>query len=85
MIVSAGAEMDFAGDGYVSAYRSSDVFPYSGTATTEIDLSNAVTPASTNPLFLVLGVQFFQQVNGVNYSLSNGKFNPLEVVVVSGE
>jgi hypothetical protein len=83
MIVSAGAELDFAGNTYVSAYSSSDVIAYDGTETDEIDLSNAVTAASTNPLFLVLGVQFFEQVNDVNYSLKNGRYNPLSVVEVS--
>ncbi len=82
-IVSAGAEVDFAGGVFVSAYSSSDVLPWNGTATTEITLSNAVTAASTAPLFLMLGIQFFQQVNGVNYSLKNGKYNPLTVVGVS--
>jgi hypothetical protein len=83
MIVSAGVELDFAGNTYVSAYSSSDVIAYDGTETDEIDLSNAVTAASTNPLFLVLGIQFFEQVNDVNYSLKNGKYNPLSVVEVS--
>ncbi len=85
MIVSAGMEVDFAGGVFVSAYSSSDVTPWDSTATDEIDLSNAVTAASTNPLFLVLGIQFFQQVNGVNYSLKNGIYNPLTVVAVNAE
>jgi hypothetical protein len=83
MIVSGGAEIDFARNDLVSAFRKSDVMAYNATATTEINLSNSVTAASTNPLFLVVGIQFFEQVDGVNYSLKNGKYNPLSVVAVS--
>ncbi len=82
MIVSAGMEVDFAGGVFVSAYSSSDVIAWDSTATEETDLSNAVTAASVNPLFLVLGIQFFQQVSGVNYSIENGEYNPLAIVEV---
>ena len=82
MMVSAGMEVDFTGGVFVSAYSSSDVLPWDSMATEEIDLSNAVTAASVNPLFLVLGIQFFQQVSGVNYSIENGEYNPLAIVEV---
>jgi hypothetical protein len=54
------------------------------------DLSSAVNAAfnteanSTHPLFLLLGISFYQQVNGKNYSLKNGAFNALSIVKVSG-
>lgn len=43
---------------------------------------NAVTAASTKPLFLALGVEFYQQINGTMYPLKNGAFNPLSVAKV---
>jgi hypothetical protein len=45
---------------------------------------NAVTAASTKPLFVLLGLEFFQEVNAQMYSLKNGAYNPAAVVAVSG-
>jgi hypothetical protein len=49
-----------------------------------LNLQVALTANSTHPIFLVLGVEFFQQVNGALYSLRNGAFNALSIVEVSG-
>ena len=49
-----------------------------------INLNNNVTANSTHPLFLVLGVEFYQDVNGVKYPLKNGAYNALSIVKVSG-
>jgi hypothetical protein len=46
------------------------------------DAINPVTPASTKPLFLALGLEFYQQVNGQMYALKNGSYNPLSIVKV---
>jgi hypothetical protein len=35
-------------------------------------------------MFIVLGISFYQEVNGKNYSLKNGAYNALSVVKVSG-
>jgi hypothetical protein len=35
-------------------------------------------------LFLSLGIEFFQEVNGKRYPLKNGAFNALALVEVSG-
>ena len=83
-IVSAGAEIDFENNQYTEASTTSAVLPWGGSAAGPISLSNAVTPNSTHPLFQLLGVQFYQQVNGINYTLKNGAFNPLNIVKVSG-
>jgi hypothetical protein len=47
-------------------------------------LTSAVPAASTHPLFLLLGIQYFQQVNGINYPLKNGAHNSLAIVKVNG-
>lgn len=83
-IVSAGAEIDFEAATYVENNSTSAVLPWNAVPTAAINLSNAVTANSTHPLFLLLGIQFFQQVNGVNYPLKNGAFNALSLVKVSG-
>jgi hypothetical protein len=82
-IVSAGLEIDFAGGTSVTGESASNVIALDNTLGKPISLSNAVTANSTNKLFLLLGVQFYQQVNGINYSLRNGAFNPLSMIEVS--
>jgi hypothetical protein len=84
-INSAGAELDFGGNVYVSANSGSAPLPWDNVATNPIVLSNAVTPNSTNPLFLLLGIEFFQEVNGKMYTLKNGGFNALSVIEVSAQ
>lgn len=83
-IVSAGAEIDFENETFVSDSQSTDELPWSDAATAAINLTNAVTANSTHPLFLALGIEFFQDVNGTKYPLKNGAFNALQLVEVSG-
>jgi hypothetical protein len=54
------------------------------TATAAITLTNTVTANSLSPLFLVLGIEFYQEVNGTMYLLKNGVYNPLAIVKVDG-
>jgi hypothetical protein len=84
-IVSAGAEIDFENESYVADIQTTGDLPWDGNATAVINLVNAVTPNSTKVLFLLLGIEFYQHVNGVKYSLKNGAFNALAIVKVSGE
>ena len=83
-IVSAGVEIDFENETYTVDVNESAVLAWNATATAALSLANAVTAASTHPLFLVLGIEFYQEVNGQMYSLKNGAYNPLAIVKVSG-
>jgi hypothetical protein len=83
-IVSGAAEVDFENGTFVTDNKSTAILPWNETATAAISLANAVTAASTHPLFLLLGIQFFQQVNGSFYSLKSGVFNSLNLVKVEG-
>jgi hypothetical protein len=83
-VISAGSEVDFANETYVSVSSASGILPWSITPTAIITQTNTVTPASTKPLFLFLGLEFYQQVNGTMYPLKNGAFNPLAIAKVSG-
>ena len=83
-IVSAGAEIDFEAETFVEVHSETVILPWDAVATVPISHSNNVTPASTKPLFLALGVEFYQEVNGQMYPLKNGAFNPLALVKVSG-
>jgi hypothetical protein len=83
-IVAAGMEVDFENETFVTDNNASVVLAWDATATAVLNLDNSVTPNSTHPLFLVLGIEFFQDVNGVKYPLKNGAFNALTIVKVSG-
>lgn len=83
-IVSAGVEIDFENETYTVDVNESAVLAWDATASTALSLANTVTSASTHPLFLVLGIEFYQEVNGQMYSLKNGAYNPLAIVKVSG-
>jgi hypothetical protein len=83
-IISAGAEVDFEAETFVEAHSETAILPWDAVATVPISQVNAVTPGSTKPLFLALGVEFYQEVNGQMYALKNGAYNPLALVQVSG-
>ncbi len=83
-IMSGGAEIDFEAETYVVQTSETAVLPWDATPTVAITQTNQVTPASTKPLFLAIGMEFFQEVNGQMYALKNGAYNPLSLVKVSG-
>ena len=83
-IISAGAEIDFENETFVIDNNNSAILPWDSVATTALNLSNAVTANSTHPLFMALGIEFYQEINGVKYTLKNGAFNALALVKVLG-
>lgn len=83
-IVSAGSEIDFEAETHVTEVKETAVLPWDEMATAALNHVHAVTAASTKPLFLTLGIVFYQQVNAAYYPLKNGSFNPLAIVMVSG-
>ncbi|MBS0646218.1 MAG: hypothetical protein JSR97_06470 [Verrucomicrobia bacterium] len=83
-VVSAGAEIDFENETFVMDSNASAILPWDATATAVLTLTNTVTANSTKPLFLALGIEFYQEVNGQMYPLKNGAYNALALVKVSG-
>ncbi|WP_113654735.1 hypothetical protein [Pedobacter namyangjuensis] len=81
---AATAVIDFEESVYVLNVTDSAVLPVTEVAVPLTNLSCNVTPAATKPIFLLLGVSFYQRVNGVDYILSNGAYNGLVVVQVNG-
>jgi hypothetical protein len=84
-LISAGAAVNFEEDGYQTAVSQSDEIELNQIATPLIELVNQLPANVTGPLFLVLGVEFFQSINGVSYPLKNGKFNSLALIEVITE
>jgi hypothetical protein len=81
-IVSAGAEIDFENEVTRSDLQESAILPWDNVLSADLLLTNNVTPNSTNVLFALLGIQFYQEVNGTMYPLKNGAFNALAIVGV---
>ncbi|OAZ02868.1 hypothetical protein [Flavobacterium succinicans] len=83
-IISAGAAIDFEAEKFEVATSETAVLPWDATLTAPINQDNSVSANSANPLFLALGVEFYQEVNGQMYPLKNGAYNPLSLVQVVG-
>jgi hypothetical protein len=83
-LVAGGAAIDFTAGSYMVDTTESGISMIDANATTGTPLVTNVGAASVFPLFLVMGIQFFQEVNGQTYLLKNGSFNALSIVDVSG-
>lgn len=83
-MVAMAAAINFEQEDYESNFQESAMLPWDATATTALNLNCTLTPGSAHPLFLVMGIQFYQFVNGTYYTLKDGGFNSLQVVKVSG-
>ena len=76
---AAYANVDFVNE--ISAIEYSPVtnLPIDGT-NTPVTLTPAAVPAGTGTKFYLILLEFFQEVNGVQYSLKNGSYNVLNIV-----
>lgn len=81
-IVSSGGDIDFESGVYHMDLQATPIRPWDNVATPVFTLENSAPAASTHPLFLVLGIEFYQQVNAQMYPLKNGAFNALSIVKV---
>lgn len=83
-IVSAGAEIDFTNETFVVDTSESVPLPWTMVPSVVLTQTNTVPANSTHPLFLVVGIEFYQEVNGMMYPLNNGAFNGFSIVKVNG-
>lgn len=83
-LVSAAMDINFETAAYSSELNETALLPIDSVMTTALQLNNNLPPASANPLFLVFGISFYQEVNGTYYELKNGAFNALQIVSVNG-
>ena len=81
-IRSAGGWVDFVtGKAEVKSDVSQEL-AVNETNTTTVQLSLQVQAVSTHPIFLLLGIEFLQQVNGIFYPLNDGSFNSMAIIGV---
>ena len=83
-LVSAGMEIDFENETFNTAGSETAILPWDNVLSAAVNLDSALTANSTKPLFLVLGVEFYKEVNGEKYPLKNGAYNALQVIKVVG-
>ena len=83
-LLTTGTAIDFEAGNHVTDTKETGYLPLDGQLTAAISHQAVVPVASPHPLFLLIGIQFFQEVNGGYYPLMAGAFNPLKIVGVSG-
>ncbi len=77
------AKVDFESGTFVTSLSNAFNLPISSSAT-DVGLSHTTAPTlATGIDVFVLLVEFFQEVNGVQYSLKNGGYNSLAVIEVA--
>jgi hypothetical protein len=74
--------VDFENGTFKVASKESDVLPIDYTATQAINLVNTLTVGGTLPVFIVLGVEYFQELNSAQYPLKNGAFTAMAIIKV---
>jgi hypothetical protein len=81
-LVAAGMLIDFEQQRYEIRQTETAELLLDPVLTDAITLQHLLPANSTQPLFLAMGIQFFQFVNGGLYPLKNGAFNSLTLVEV---
>ena len=83
-LTSAGASIDFENETFVAnTSRSADI-DLAAVRQPLINMMNPIGLGTESPVFIAVGIEFFQKVNKVLYPLSNGAFNALSIVYVDG-
>jgi hypothetical protein len=78
---SGFVNLDFATGASDITYSAVTNLPINGSVST-VTLTPSGVPTGTGIVFMVLLLEFFQEVNGEQYSLNNGAFNVLNIVEV---
>ena len=81
-VVMGASELDFVNETSTFENDETAILPYTAANTAAIALSATITANSTLPVVQVLGVEFYQEVNGEMYALKNGAYNALSVVTI---
>jgi hypothetical protein len=83
-IVSAAVEMDFETGDSVLKVATTEALPWNADTINPITLSHSVTVNSVHPLFLFVGIRYFQLMNDREYPLKKDIHNALRIVKVDG-
>lgn len=75
------ALVDFATQSFESGFTETALIPFDTTEQAANALSVTLSTGSTASLFICFGITFSQEVNGSPYSLKNGAYNALGIVL----
>jgi hypothetical protein len=81
-LVTAAAEVDFAENAYNVQSQETPEIALSALPAQPVNVTLAMPPGGTEPLFVILGIEFAQNVNGQMYTLNNGAYNALTLVAI---
>ncbi|MEQ6118765.1 hypothetical protein [Reichenbachiella sp. MALMAid0571] len=81
-VLVGAAEVDFENESFQFDQAESAEIVLGPDQVAQLDLVANVTANTELDLFLVLGLDFLQEVNGVMYPMKNGSYNPLTIVEV---
>jgi hypothetical protein len=79
-LTSAAAEIDFETGHYSLQQISTQEIAVNDTTLTSLTLENTITAHGTATIFLTLGIEFVQEVNGQFSTISNAGHNALGIV-----
>lgn len=81
-IRTATALVDFENASGQLVEAGSDWLPINNQPTIALNLPMQMTAASTHPAFMLINIEFVQEVNATKYPLQNGAFNACTIVKV---
>jgi len=81
-LVCAASEIDFAGNKSNTVSSETALMPIDDLPTAAITLTGQLTPASTLPIFLAVGIRFSEVVNGFEDPVEGGEHNALDFVKI---
>ena len=81
-LFSAVASVDFEKESFDVDSALTGELAYDSTPTGPITLKSSIPGESKHPVFILLGIEFMQQVNGKYYKLKNGAYNACAIVNV---
>ena len=81
-VVTGVSELDFANESSSFQNDETAILPYDAANTSAIGLTMSAPAGSTQPVIIVLGIEFYQEVNGQMYTLKNGAYNALSIVEI---
>ena len=78
----AAGDIDFEAETFNADSGETAYIAWNNASAAAIDLSLNVPAASTHPIFVLLALEFVQDVNNVKYTLNNGAFNACAIIKV---
>ena len=78
----ASGDIDFEAETFNADNAETAYIAWNNASASAIDLSVNVPAARTHPIFVLLAIEFVQDVNNVKYTLNNGAFNACAIVKV---